>query len=60
LPFVRESIGPRPSGAPKNGQERLVADRDGANHLEYFMNGSWRHNSANCKKRTNPQCNRSD
>jgi len=44
------------SGAPKNGQERVVADRDGVNHLQYFMQGSWRHDNTNCKIRVNKEC----
>jgi hypothetical protein len=59
MPYVRESIGPKPSGAPKDGQERIVTDRDGSNHLEYFMNGSWRHSTTICKKKMNPACTRS-
>ncbi|HXV46184.1 MAG TPA: hypothetical protein VD736_05880 [Nitrososphaera sp.] len=46
------------SGAPKNGQERTIADRDGVPHLEYFMNGSWRHSTARCRLRVNKACNR--
>jgi hypothetical protein len=46
------------SGAPKNEQERTVTDRDGAPHLEYFMNGSWRHSTARCRLRVNKACNR--
>ncbi len=46
------------SGAPKNEQERTVTDRDGASHLEYFMNGSWRHSTARCKLRVNKFCNK--
>ena len=43
------------SGAPKNGQERTVTDRDGVKHLEHFVNGSWRH-SAKCRLWTNKEC----
>ncbi|HEV8404300.1 MAG TPA: hypothetical protein VGQ13_00170 [Nitrososphaera sp.] len=46
------------SGAPKNEQERTVTDRDGAAHLEFFMNGSWRHSTARCKLRVNKACNK--
>jgi hypothetical protein len=46
------------SGAPKNEQERTVADRDGVPHLEYFMNGSWRHSTAKCRLRVNKACNK--
>lgn len=44
------------SGAPKNGQERTVTDRDGNRHLEYFVNGSWRHHSAKCRLWVNKEC----
>ena len=43
------------STSAKNGQERVVNDRDYAKHLEYFMNGQWRH-SNNCKDFTNKEC----
>jgi hypothetical protein len=46
------------SGAPKNEQERTVTDRDGVAHLEYFMNGSWRHSTARCKLRVNKACSK--
>ena len=45
------------STSAKNGQERVVNDRDNAKHLEYFMNGQWRH-SNNCKDFTNKECQR--
>jgi hypothetical protein len=35
-----------------------VSDRDGAPHLEYFMNGSWRHSTEKCRLRVNKTCNR--
>jgi hypothetical protein len=35
------------STTAKNGHERIVNDRDNAKHLEYFMNGQWKH-SENC------------
>jgi hypothetical protein len=55
----RNSVQPRlVSGAPKNEQERTIADRDGAPHLEYFMNGSWRHSADRCKLRVNKTCSR--
>lgn len=55
----RNAVQPRTgSGAPKNEQERTVTDREGAPHLEYFMNGSWRHSRARCKLRVNKDCNR--
>lgn len=45
------------SKAPKDGHERIVTDRDGARHFEYFMNGSWRHD-ATCRARLNKECSR--
>jgi hypothetical protein len=45
------------STSAKNGHERVVNDRDNAKHLEYFMNGQWRH-SNNCKDFTNKECHR--
>ncbi|AIF82917.1 hypothetical protein NTE_00841 [Candidatus Nitrososphaera evergladensis SR1] len=44
------------SGAPKDGHERIVADRDGGKHLEYFRNGSWRHDATRCKAKINKEC----
>ena len=58
MSFRRESIGPVRGSGPKNSQERIIADRDGVNHLEVFMNGSWRHLKESCKVRVNKQCNR--
>jgi hypothetical protein len=43
------------SGSAKNGDERVVTDRDNQKHLQYFMNGQWRH-SDKCKEFTNAQC----
>jgi hypothetical protein len=43
------------STTAKNGHERIVSDRDNAKHLEYFMNGQWKH-SENCKTFTNRDC----
>jgi hypothetical protein len=43
------------STTAKNGHERIVTDRDNVKHLEYFMNGQWRH-SDNCKDFTNKEC----
>ena len=43
------------SSSAKNGHERIGNDRDNAKHLEYFMNGQWRH-SNNCKDFTNKEC----
>jgi hypothetical protein len=42
---------------PKNGHQRVVADRDNIQHLEVFMNGSWRHDSK-CREYTNKECRR--
>jgi hypothetical protein len=46
------------TGAPKDGQERSVIDSNGAAHLEYFMQGSWRHDRTRCRQRTNKECTR--
>jgi hypothetical protein len=43
------------SNTTKNGQERIVSDRDNKKHLEYFMNGQWRH-SDKCREFTNKDC----
>jgi hypothetical protein len=58
LPYSRDSPRLVGSGAPRNGQERTVSDRDGVNHLEYFMNGSWRHYTAKCRVFVNKECRR--
>lgn len=39
----------------KNGQERVISDRDKIKHLQYFNNGQWRH-SDKCKNFTNKEC----
>ena len=52
-PLFRPRYGP-----PRNGDEKVEADRDGIKHLEYFMNGSWRHSQKQCRTRVNPQCER--
>lgn len=39
----------------KNGQERIITDRDNQRHLQFFMNGQWRH-SDKCKAFTNKEC----
>ena len=44
------------STTAKNGQKRFVSDRDNQRHLQYFMNGQWRH-SDRCKDSTNKDCN---
>lgn len=55
----RNPVQPRAgSGAPRNEQGRTVTDRDGAAHLEYFMNGSWRHSATRCKLKVNKVCNK--
>lgn len=36
------------STTAKNGHGLIVNDRDNAKHLEYFMNGQWKH-SETCK-----------
>ena len=43
------------SSSTKNGDERIIVDSNKNKHLEYFMNGSWRH-SHNCKKNVNNTC----
>jgi len=43
------------SGTAKNGDERIVSDRDNIKHLQYFNNGQWRH-SDRCKNFTNEEC----
>lgn len=39
----------------KNGQERIMSDRDNIKHLQYFNNGQWRH-SDKCKQFANKDC----
>ena len=43
------------STTDKNGYERIVGNIDNAKHVEYFMNGQWKH-SENCKTFTNKEC----
>ena len=43
------------STTAKNGQERFISDRDNQRHLQYFMNGQWRH-SDRCKEFANMDC----
>ena len=43
------------SKSTKNGQERIVTDRDNSRHLQYFNNGQWRH-SEKCRQFTNKDC----
>jgi hypothetical protein len=43
------------SSSPRDGQQRIVEDRDGEKHIEYFRNGSWRH-STTCKITVNKNC----
>lgn len=45
------------STSAKNLDERVIVDTNKNKHLEYFMNGSWRH-SHNCKKNVNDKCNK--
>ncbi|MGD1837567.1 MAG: hypothetical protein ACPKPY_05865 [Nitrososphaeraceae archaeon] len=45
------------STSTKNCDERIIVDSNKDKHLEYFMNGSWRH-SNNCKKHVNNTCTR--
>jgi hypothetical protein len=44
------------SSSAKNGQERIITDRDNSRHLQYFNNGQWRH-SEKCREYTNKECN---
>ena len=43
------------STAAKNGQERIITDRDNSRHLQYFNNGQWR-SSEKCREYTNKEC----
>lgn len=43
------------STSAKNGQERIITDRDNSRHLQYFNNGQWRH-SEKCREYTNKEC----
>jgi hypothetical protein len=43
------------STTAKNGQTRVVEDRDNNKHLEFFTNGSWFH-SPMCKEIMNDSC----
>lgn len=43
------------SSTAKNGQERVITDRDNSRHLQYFNNGQWRH-SEKCREYTNKEC----
>jgi hypothetical protein len=52
--YRRRSIG----GPPRNGDTRVIVDSDNAQHLEFFMNGSWRHNQQRCREHTNRDCKR--
>jgi len=58
MSFRNQPVGPVRSGSPKDGHERSVVDREGVNHLEVFMNGSWRHLKSRCKATINPNCTR--
>ena len=53
-PYIRGYFG----GPPRNGDTRVTVDRDNAQHLEFFMNGSWRHNQERCREHTNKECKR--
>jgi hypothetical protein len=46
------------SRSPRNGDERIVSDEDDIKHLEYFVDGSWRHDGEKCRAKINPVCNR--
>jgi len=45
----------RRSNTVKNRDERIIIDNNNNNHLEFFINGSWRH-SNKCKINVNNQC----
>jgi len=45
-----------PSRPPRNGDTRVIADKENVPHLEFFMNGSWRHNQDRCREYTNKDC----
>jgi len=45
----------RKSNTAKNTDERVIIDNNNNKHLEFFMNGSWRH-SHRCKSVVNSQC----
>ena len=45
----------RKSNTAKNNDERIIIDNNNNKHLEFFMNGSWRH-SNKCKAIVNNQC----
>jgi hypothetical protein len=45
----------RKSNTAKNGDERVIIDSNNNKHLEFFMNGSWRH-SNKCKIVLKNQC----
>lgn len=45
----------RKSSNAKNCDERVILDSNKNKHLEFFMNGSWRH-SIKCKTVINNQC----
>ncbi|HEX7032865.1 MAG TPA: hypothetical protein VF172_07690 [Nitrososphaera sp.] len=46
------------SGGPKDGDERIVSDKDDIKHLEYFENGNWKHIHERCRTKINPICNK--
>jgi hypothetical protein len=45
----------RKSNTAKNSDERIIIDNNNNKHLEFFMNGSWRH-SNKCKIVLKNQC----
>gem|GEM_PF-4953255 len=46
------------AGGPKDGDERIVSDKDNIKHLECFENGNWKHIRKKCRAKINPICNR--
>ena len=45
----------RKSNTAKNSDERIIIDNNNNKHLEFFMNGSWRHDPK-CREHTNKDC----
>jgi hypothetical protein len=56
--YYRGTLGRFNIDNPKNGHQRVIADRDHFKHLEVFTNGSWRHDYLSCRQFTNKDCRR--
>jgi hypothetical protein len=54
--YYKGTIGRFDINNPKNGHQRVIADRDNFKHLEVFMYGSWRHDDQSCREFTNKDC----